>query len=434
MDPLAVNKVKHYYNIIRSKRDSTNMMILFLSLSNIFGTLLTIISGLFVAKWLLPEELGAFNSYTIITSYLILAQIGIPSALGRELPFYIGKGEMAEAYQYASVAQYWQKGLGLAFLGGGSVVSLLTLADGSPQVAAGSVVGVTAWQMLYVNKYLYVLFRTNRDFNRLSRIKFINASVSFVTIVFVWLYGFYGLCLRAIVLAIVDFSFAYYWRPLQVKPTWNRDYFKSMIKLGLPMFGVANVYGLWPTIQRTLVLTLGGTKALGLFALAVMVENSMNTVGNSMNSVIYPTMTQAWGKGATVSAVIKLIFKPFILILALFVVALPLGWYLLPIFIESFIPNYMEGIEVSQWMLFVGLLGLGNVFSNIYNVTKNQTDRLKVFISGIVIWFVVVLLDYYISGFSLLIFPKAMIAGYLVMSTYNFIHIRKIWTLNVESI
>jgi O-antigen/teichoic acid export membrane protein len=182
------------------------------------------------------------------------------------------------------------------------------------------------------------------------------------------------------------------------------------------------------------VLTLGGTKALGLFALAVMVENSMNTVGNSMNSVIYPTMTQAWGKGATVSAVIKLIFKPFILILALFVVALPLGWYLLPIFIESFIPNYMEGIEVSQWMLFVGLLGLGNVFSNIYNVTKNQTDRLKVFISGIVIWFVVVLLDYYISGFSLLIFPKAMIAGYLVMSTYNFIHIRKIWTLNVESI
>jgi hypothetical protein len=85
-------------------------------------------------------------------------------------------------------------------------------------------------------------------------------------------------------------------------------------------------------------------------------------------------------------------------------------------------------------MLFVGLLGLGNVFSNIYNVTKNQTDRLKVFISGIVIWFVVVLLDYYISGFSLLIFPKAMIAGYLVMSTYNFIHIRKIWTLNVESI
>ena len=207
-----------------------------------------------------------------------------------------------------------------------------------------------------------------------------------------------------------------------------------MMKLGLPMFGEANVYGLWPTMQRTLILALGGTKALGLFALAVMVENSMNTVTNSMNSVIYPTMATKWGKGGTVSEVIKLILKPFGLGIMLFALALPLGWYLLPIFVESFIPNYIEGVGVAQLMLFVGLLGLGNVFSNIYNVIKNQADRLKVFLSGILVWFFVVSLDYYLSGFSLLIFPKAMIAAYLVMSAYNFFHIRKIWAFNAETI
>jgi O-antigen/teichoic acid export membrane protein len=72
-------------------------MILFLSFSNIIGNALNIAAGLFTAKWLLPEQLGLFNGFSVITSYIILAQLGIPSGLGRELSFYIGKGDTAKA-------------------------------------------------------------------------------------------------------------------------------------------------------------------------------------------------------------------------------------------------------------------------------------------------------------------------------------------------
>ena len=81
-------------------------MILFLSFSNIVGNVLTIVSGLLVAKWLLPEQLGLFNSFTVFASYVVLIQIGIPSGLARELPFHIGKGAMDDAKNYAAVAHF----------------------------------------------------------------------------------------------------------------------------------------------------------------------------------------------------------------------------------------------------------------------------------------------------------------------------------------
>jgi O-antigen/teichoic acid export membrane protein len=427
----ALAAVQPFWAKIKARKGSTNAMILFLSVSNVIGNALTIVSGLFVAKWLLPEELGSFNGFNIIVGYVVLAQLGIPSALNRELPYYYGKNEKAIALRYAAVAQYWQKYLGLVALIVGILAAIYFYATGKNEWAAGLlVIGFSTWQTLYVTKYLNVLYRTNRDFNKLSWIKLINAGTAFVSIIFVWLFGFYGLCLRAIIGAVVDFGFSYYWRPIKVKAEWDKLLFKNLMNLGLPMFGVANIYSLWPLVQRTLIISLGGTKSLGLFALAVMVENAMKTVSNSMSSVVYPAMASKWGEGATVREVIQLVIKPITLGFVLFAFAVPVGWWLLPIFVDSFIPNYREGVEAAQWMLLVGLLSLTNVFSNIYNVIKNQKDRLKVFISGIGMWGIMLGILFFFKGFSLMIFPQSMLAAYAAMMLLNFLHLRRDWSLD----
>lgn len=415
-------------NIIEKK--STNFMILFLSFSNLVNSALTIVSGLLVALWVLPEELGSFNAFNIISGYIVLVQLGIPSALGRELPFHLGKGDREEAYKYASVGQYWQKLLGLLALLTGVFVAIVAFILDERELAAGSLtVGVVTWQVLYVTKYLKVLYRTNQDFNRLSQIKLINALFAFASIVFVWLYGFYGLCIRAILSAVVDWVFTYKWRPIRAKATWSLQHFKTLMHTGLPMFGVANIYGLWPLVQRTVVLSLGGTEALGLFALSVMTENSMVTISSSINSVIYPRMATLWGEGASVGEIMHSVYKPIFMSIILLLVTVPFGWWLLPLFVDYFLPNYKGGIGAAQWMLLVGAIEPSTAVSNIYNVMRNQRDRLIVYLAGVCLWAFTVYGLYLVYGFSLVIFPVGMLVAFVTMIFLNLIHIRRYWQL-----
>src|SRR5690554_4139486 len=128
------------------KKNSTNSMIAFLSFSNLINNALSIVSGLLVAKWLLPSELGSFNSFTLITGYVILIQMGIPSGLSRELPFYLGKNDKKEAYNYAAVAQFWQKNLALGVVIITTLIALYFLLSENYKYAAGVfIIGVTAW-------------------------------------------------------------------------------------------------------------------------------------------------------------------------------------------------------------------------------------------------------------------------------------------------
>jgi O-antigen/teichoic acid export membrane protein len=399
-------------------------MILFLSFSNIIGNFLTILSGLIVAKWLLPQDLGFFNSFTIISSYIILIQLGIPSGLSRELPLYMGRQNEEKAKAYASVSLFWQLGLGLVSFGILTLVALYFIFRSNYSYAAGSfVIGVTTLQTLYVTKYLKVLYRTNKDFNKLSKIKLIVAFVAFASIVFVWKFGFYGLCLRAFVMALIDFYFTWRWKPLSVKATWNTEYFKDLFKIGLPMYGVANIYSLWPVVQKTLILSLGGTQALGLFSLAIIVESSMNAITTSINSVLYPTMASQWGKGSSISALMELLKRPMMIAIPVFALMVIAGWFLMPYAVTILLPNYSEGIYAAQWMLLVGFIEIFNVLANVYNVVRKQRDRLVSYLSGMCAWGIAVFLLLQLNDFTLDAFPKAMLIGFIVMLIINLYHI-----------
>ena len=96
--------------------NSSSKMIAFMSFSGIVSNVLAMVSGLVVAKWLLPAELGEFNFFSVITSYVILSQMGIPSGLLRELPYLVGKGKIEEAKLRAAVTKYWELILSISCL------------------------------------------------------------------------------------------------------------------------------------------------------------------------------------------------------------------------------------------------------------------------------------------------------------------------------
>ena len=99
-----------------------------------------------------------------------------------------------------------------------------------------------------------------------------------------------------------------------------------------------------------------------------------------------------------------------------------IGWIILPYFVKIFFENYKDGTNAAQWMLVASLLSILLAYTSIYNVVKEQKDRLFAYLTGIFTWSIVVLIQYSINGFSLDIFPKGMIIGYLsifLVTLYN---------------
>ena len=317
-----MNKIKQS---LKRASKTNNFMILATSSSNLIGNALTIISGLFVIKWLLPFELGFFNTFSVITGYIVLAHIGIPVALNRDLPYLMGKKDKKEALKLAAVSKYWTFFISTIISIIGILGILFFLVNEKYQIAAGVfVVMGQSWQGIFVTKYLKILYRTNKDFNKLALISLIVSVVGFVTIYFIYLYGFYGLCLRAIIIVIVDFVFSWYWRPIKVEMIWDKLTFRNLFKIGFPIFLVNNLYGKWPLVQRTLILFLLGTNALGLFTVVYIIGNAFSVFSTSISSVLYPTMMIEWGKGISIGQRVKNnLMKPMVLIILIFLLVTP---------------------------------------------------------------------------------------------------------------
>lgn len=399
-----------------------NKKLAFVSFANLINNIISIIAGLIVARWLLPQELGFFNVFSIFTSYIILAQIGIPSGLSRELPFYFGKNDPNKAHELASTSKYFLLLISIIVFAFCFFLSIYYLFSKNFLYAAGAIViGVTSFQGIFITKYLKILYRSDNHFVKLSKIALINSAVNLISLFFVYKFLLYGLCLRAIVLVLVDWYFTNKWKPIHVKSSFNWQNFKELSKVGMPMYFVSNLYSLWPTFQRTFVISVLGAKGLGLFALASIVQAMLSTFNSSISSMSFPLMSKAYGEGKKIKDIMMIPFKPFLISVGAYILILLIGWPMLPYFVEWLLPNYVEGVYAAQLMFIVALVSSLGVFSNIFLVIQKNQHRLVGFTIGISAWFIFLTFHSIRKVSDLFIFSQAVLVGLVCITICDFI-------------
>jgi hypothetical protein len=84
-------------------------------------------------------------------------------------------------------------------------------------------------------------------------------------------------------------------------------------------------------------------------------------------------------------------------------------------------------------MLVVGFIEVFNVLPVVYNVIQKQRDRLLSFLAGVSAWTIAVIGLVQIRGFELVVFPQAMLIGFLVMLIMNSIHLYRYRDLTVNA-
>lgn len=380
--------------------------------SQIFSQFLRMLSGFLVMRFLDPEEYGLFSGVGVYLGYILLGHGGIINGLSRELPFELGKGNKEYAKELASSVFFLTKIISF-------IAALVFLVFALKHFLSNNYVyfviflsyTVVSGFHLFNMQYLPVLYRTSNDFDKLSKQNVYIGVGNLLSVILVWFWGLWGLCIRAVLLALWKFYLLFKNKPIKLDATYNLNAYRKLLKTGIPIFIVGYVNPLWSTIVNNIVFAFGGALNFGLYGLSNIIQGAFGVIPMSMNQVFYPRMAIMYGEGKTAKTIIntniKALFYQFLLMFGLASVMA----YLLPFIIPILLPKYTDGITAAQWMLFVPVTLSFSAINSIYNVVKKQKWYFVSLITGAVIGTLYIYLRIQFDGFQLEYFPQGLILG-----------------------
>ena len=370
------------------------------------------LSGFLVVRLVEPEMYGTVNGIGLYMGYILLGHGGIINGLGRELPFALGKGNEAEAKKMASSVFFLSAIISI-------IAALLFFFYGlyclhQQNFLLGWVfIGYTLISGLHLmnTQLLPVLYRTNNDFDSLSRQNIRFGVGNLLSVAIVWAFGGVGLVLRGIFLAIYQFLLLYKNKPFKLELNYRFCDFKLLIKTGMPIFLVGNINPIWNTLLNNIIFSIGGAMNFGLYAISNLVLSALGTISSAFGQVIYPRMTIMLGQGVSIGDILKQNVKTLFSQLGVMLVFSIVTALLLPYIVPILLPKYVDGINAAQWMVFVPAIQSFGAINNIYNVVKKQGWYFFSLISGAIIGSIYILLMYQAKGFELEVFPQGIILG-----------------------
>jgi O-antigen/teichoic acid export membrane protein len=161
---------------------------------------------------------------------------------------------------------------------------------------------------------------------------------------------------------------------------------------------------------------------MGLYSMVLIAISALEIVPLAVGQVVYPRMAQDYGRGRTVSDIVRLARKPMLYSAAGMVPVVIVGWLLMPILMKLIIPAYVDAVPAMRWGLILAFLTCFQAVTAAFNVARRQDLYVAAILLGVVTYGGSLLLLVR-HGVYLAAFPQSMIVGRLVfvIACYVFI-------------
>jgi O-antigen/teichoic acid export membrane protein len=247
----------------------------------------------------------------------------------------------------------------------------------------------------------------------MARIQVVQNVVSLAIVFTLPLLKFYGLCARSAIPSALGVWLYHRKRPLRIACRFDARALKDVIKVGLPfsLWGSLDT-SLWVATESALILYFAGTRALGLFAVAVAIREVLVVLPQAVHQVLAPRLVESFAREGNSR---KTNSKTMLLSLALaglmtavvLVITLTLDWL-----VPRVIPMYAAGIPLIKLCLWFCVVAAATIPS----ATLFAAGRPWLFGSGVLIGFAV----FPIAAYLLVPFlggAVAVVAGSLIGRT-----------------
>lgn len=336
------------------------------SVSGIVSQALGLITGFWVARLLGPADFGIWNAVSLVLAYGAYLELGALSAMGRDLPFYHGQGNMEKAAVLEGAAR--RTTIFGSFIAAIFVIVFSLLPMHSPKMAFGLQVMAIVLILQQIYTYHRVVLRSHNRFKELSQQQVLLAVVgSIITILFVVFLGLGGRLIAAILIQAMIVIYALRRDPWLTIPKFNLSDIWSAMRVGLPILMSGFVLSLLTTIDRLMVITFLGEKQLGYFGLALLLTSVVMLIPAMASQVLYPRITHQFGVfEKNVKALRSYVLTPPVVLSYLLPLLIGPLYLILPVVIKTFLPAYVPGIAAARIVVvgifFFGILGLTDYF------------------------------------------------------------------------
>jgi len=353
------NFLRQWHN--RNNAESHSQSV-FYTASTIAISLSRIIAGIVIVKVIMPEELGIWHTVRLALTYALILLLGVNYGLNRELPYYLGAKNAAISKKLTAVSQWYNllcAGLVLIIGAAISVGFYLNQAEWNVQLAVIAVTLLIAG--MFYRQFLIYLYQSTNTFRSLSNIQFIEAAFMLLTIPLLFWFGYEGMLIRIICVLIIVVCLLHFFRPLRVKPLWDKKSFLLLVKTGLPIFLLEYLLLTAETADRLVILHFADVTTVGYYGLAAVVYSTFQAIPVSIGSYLYPRLTFSYGKNNNPKDLWSPAWKISLLIMVIMLPIAVAGYYLLPPVINTYFSEYAPGIPAAQIMLFVTAFSGGAV-------------------------------------------------------------------------
>lgn len=349
-------------------------------------SLLAMQGSRFLVSALGARDLGAtsygyWNLFSLVLLYGLYLQLGALNGMGRDVPYFRGKGEAARAEHLVGVA--WSVALISGVIGAALILGAsLWYAELRAPLQALAVTLLV--QVVF--QYFQFLLRAQMRFAILNWQQLTVAvalPICYLALRPLGLSGFVLAQCLALGLACAVAAARSGFRPtltLDLRESWR------LIGVGFPIMAAGIFFSLLTTVDRWVILSTLGVEQLGYYTLSILCLSLIGLFPQMITAQMYPRLAWHYGRTNSVAALLRPLMRQIALASA---VTLPvvLGAYLLlPTLTQYVLPQYAPGLGAAR-VLLLGMLCLpvSGAIGNFLNVIGRQWWFMGVQSAGIIV-------------------------------------------------
>lgn len=391
------------------------------SAGNYIANIFDFFTRIIIRRLLGPATMGIFVELTLLFEYVKNHSLGILDALDREIPILNGKKD------YAGLRYTSNTGLSFCMVTSLTLALLLisyslfmrrvhdlNLINGIRIIAALNIIHT------FISFYI-VFIRTHHRFGLLSRYLLIMGVINLVlSLVFVMIFGFYGLLLALILIGAVRIIYLFRASGYRFKIRMNFPLSEvaRLLKIGFPLLLSSFIFMTLRSVDRFMIIGFLDRVNLGYYSIATMMHSYIFQMPNLIYAVLFPGFYEAFGRASNIQTIRNYYEYPALTFAYLFPIFVGLAILILPLILNYLLPKYLPG-KMPAIILMLGTFFISITNMSGYLLIALNKQKFIVFI-GIIAILVSIILNYVLLKIFALGLSGVALATAITYFIYSF--------------
>lgn len=355
----------------------------------------TVLAAILTRRFLGPLQVGVWSLVQIVLSYAEYGTFGVASATPREIPFYVGKGDMAKAARIKQATLDFTMIMSFLLAAGLATYAFLSRSRIREDLFWGLLFAAALLILQQMNNVLIVLLRSFKKFELAGKQMFLSAIVNaFLVAILSYRFHLFGFMFAMCLSFLFNICYILYYEKFSFLFKIDFQQIRDLITYGFPLMLLALLGTFFQTLDRIVISKYLGLEMLGIYSIAAMTNGFLFSFPNSVGVVLLSNFSEKFGKNENRHDLKNYLEETDYVFCVLMPVLIGMAWFLAPLLIQWILPKFTHGIIALKYLVVSSFfLAVSQAYGNFMIVIRRQ---MWLFPIAVAVIFLVGGLDYWV--------------------------------------